>query len=167
MKPLIGLLALVAVGVGVWQYSERSADVQDALQEAPVDRAPAAIEAIRPEGMAVVPVYSPAIRSGGVIYLSGAVGTVPGAGLVEGGVEAETRQALANVRTLLEAAGAGVDDLLQCNVYLADIADYPAMNEIYGAFVGDPPPARTTVGVAALPLGARVEIACTARDPGA
>ncbi len=170
MKPLIGLLALVAFGVGVWQFNQQQQRPDGAGEGAAAampGQGPAGIEAIRPEGMAVVPVYSPAVRSGGVIYLSGAIGTVPGAGLVEGGVQAETRQALQNVSDLLEVAGAGVEDLLQCNVYLADIADYGAMNEVYGAWVGDPAPARTTVAVAGLPLGARVEVACTARDPGA
>jgi 2-iminobutanoate/2-iminopropanoate deaminase len=161
VKALGGLAALAALGVGVWQLGcEPGQDSAGPAQAAP------SLEAIHPQGMTVVPVYSPAIRSAGLIFLSGAVGNVPGQGLVEGGVEAETRQALANVATLLEAAGAGVSDLVQCNVYLADIADYQAMNAVYGAFVGDPPPARTTVGVADLPLGARVEIACTARDPG-
>lgn len=164
MKPLIALLAMAAFAVGIWQFNQQRAQGEGSADA--TDSAPAAIEAVRPDGMAVVPVYSSAIRSGGVLYLSGAVGTVSGEGLVEGGIEAETRQALENVRAVLAAAGAGVEDLLQCNVYLADIADYAAMNEVYGAFVGDPPPARTTVGVAALPLGARVEIACTARDPG-
>lgn len=162
MKLVAGLVALVALGVGIWQFNVRTLN---APQEPATARSSGPLEAIRPEGMAVVPVYSPAIRANGLVHLSGAIGTVPGEGLVEGGVEAETRQALTNVATLLDAAGAGVDDLVQCIVYLTDIGDYQAMNAVYGAWVGDPPPARTTVAVAALPLGASVEIACTARDP--
>lgn len=170
MKAVGGLAALVALGLGLYQLGcEARPDGQEAelRSRGPVQETSApAVEAIRPEGMAVVPVYSPVIRSNGLLFLSGSVGTVPGGGLAEGGIEAETRQALENVATLLSAAGAGVADLLRCTVYLADIADYQAMNEIYGAFVADPPPARTTVAVAGLPLGARVEVECMARDPG-
>lgn len=173
MKPVAMLAAAVAIGVGLWQFG---CEVRDDRPEAelrssdPVGDTQAAsggggIEAVRPEGMSVVPVYSPVIRAGGFLFLAGSVGAAPGEGLVEGGLEAETRQALANVGTLLEAAGATVDDLVRCNVYLADIDDYQAMNAIYGEWVGETPPARTTVAVAGLPLGARVEVECTARDP--
>jgi reactive intermediate/imine deaminase len=166
VRALGGLAALAALGVGLWQLGcEVRPDGPGSELESPGDAGAPPLEAIRPEGMAVVPVYSPVIRSGGFLFLSGAVGTVPGGGLVEGGVEAETRQALANVATLLGAAGAEVADLVRCTVYLADVADYQVMNAVYGAFVADPPPARTTVGVAGLPLGARVEVECVARDP--
>ncbi len=82
--------------------------------------------------------------------------------LVEGGIRAELVQALANLAAVLADAGAGLADVVSATVYLVDMADYPVANEIWAATFGDRPPARTTVAVAALPLGARVEVAATA-----
>jgi 2-iminobutanoate/2-iminopropanoate deaminase len=98
------------------------------------------------------------------VFLSGQLGNVPGTlTLVEGGIEAETRQALANILTVLEAQGLGLDHLVRCTVMLADIAEWPAFNAVYGAFfAGHPMPARSAFGCAGLALGARVEIECTA-----
>jgi 2-iminobutanoate/2-iminopropanoate deaminase len=119
---------------------------------------------IAPPGASPIAPYSPAIGSGGFVFLSGQVGLLPGTtDLAAGGIAAETRQALANVRTILEAAGLTPGDVVKCTVFLADIAEFGAMNEVYGAFFTAAPPARSTVGVAALPLGARVEIECIAR----
>ncbi|NIP81782.1 MAG: RidA family protein, partial [Gemmatimonadetes bacterium] len=88
--------------------------------------------------------FSPAVRTGDLIFLSGSVGNRPGTReLVPGGVGAETRQALENLRSVLEAAGAGLDDVVKCTVFLADMGDYAAMNEVYAEVFGDPPPARS------------------------
>jgi 2-iminobutanoate/2-iminopropanoate deaminase len=103
--------------------------------------------------------FSPAVRSGGFIFFSGQVGVEPGSGtLVEGGVEAEARQLFANLATLLQAAGKSFADVVKANVYLTDIADFAAVNAIYAKAFAQPFPARTTVAVAALPLGAAIEI---------
>lgn len=119
---------------------------------------------IAPAGATTVAPYSPAIRSGGFVFLSGQIGLAPGSReLVSGGVAAETRQALENVRTILAAANLTPADVVRCVVYLADIRDYGAMNEVYGRFFEREPPARSAIGVGGLPLGARVEIECTAR----
>jgi 2-iminobutanoate/2-iminopropanoate deaminase len=83
--------------------------------------------------------------------------------LVAGDIGDQTRQCLANLFAVLDAAGLTPDDVVKCNVYLVDMADFPAMNEAYAAVWATPYPARTTIGVAALPLGARVEIECIAR----
>jgi reactive intermediate/imine deaminase len=101
---------------------------------------------------------------GGLVFLSGQLGNVPGTlTLVEGGIEAEARQALANIRTALEAQGLGLANLLRCTVMLADMAEWPAFNAVYAAFFADVPlPARSAFGCAGLALGARVEIECTA-----
>lgn len=126
----------------------------------------AEIEHIYPEGVARLPVFTPAVRLGDVLYLSGAIGTRPGElALVEGGIEAETRQTLENIRSVLHASGADLEDVVKCSVFLADIAEYAAMNEVYGAFWGGTPPARSALAASGLALGARVEIECIARAP--
>lgn len=123
-------------------------------------------DVIAPAGSSTIAPYSPAIRSGGFVFLSGQVGLTPGtSALVTGGVTPETRQALENVRTILAAAGLTPADVLRCVVFLVDIEEYGAMNAVYGEFFGTEPPARSAVAVAALPLAARVEIECTARTP--
>jgi 2-iminobutanoate/2-iminopropanoate deaminase len=128
--------------------------------------APAAVqrEVIAPPGASRLAPYSPAIRVGNLVFLSGQIGLLPGTrDLASGGVAAETRQTLDNVRTVLAAAGLSPADVVKCTVFLADMADYDAMNTEYGRFFSTEPPARSAVGVNGLPLGARVEIECIAR----
>lgn len=120
-------------------------------------------QVIAPPGATRLAPYSPAVRSGNLVFLSGVIGTRPGTReLVAGGVGPETRQALENVRTNLAAAGLALGDVIKCTVFLASISDYDAMNAVYGEFFAQDPPARSAVGVAGLPLGARVEIECIA-----
>lgn len=107
--------------------------------------------------------YSDAVRVGELLFLSGTVGAAPGTRqLVPGGVVPETRQALENIRTNLEAHGSSLDRVVKCTVLLADIGDFDAMNAVYREFFPRNKPARTTMGVNGLPLGARVEIECIA-----
>lgn len=107
--------------------------------------------------------FSPAVRVGNTIYLSGQIGNKIGTReLVPGGVAAETRQTLENIRTVLEAAGSSLDRVIKCTVFLADIGDYGAMNEVYASVFPNDPPARSTVAGSGLALGARVEIECMA-----
>jgi len=111
--------------------------------------------------------YSPAVRAGDFIYVSGqaALDPVTGRPLL-GDVQAETRQTLNNIKVNLEGCGASMADVIKCQVYLTNIADFAAMNEVYAEFFGSTKPARTTVGVAALPLsGAKVEIDAVAYKP--
>lgn len=120
------------------------------------DRAP---EAIGP--------YSQAIVSGGVVYMAGQVAIDPATGeMVAGGVEAQTRRALRNLGAVLEAAGARVSDVVKTTIFVADMDDFAAVNEIYGEFFESPYPARSTVEAARLPRDARVEIEAIARLPG-
>ncbi len=103
--------------------------------------------------------YSQAIRAGGFVFVAGQVGLKPGATEIEPGtIEEQTEQILANLKAILEAAGSGLDRLVKTTVFLTDLADFPGMNEVYRRHVGDGPPARSTIGVAALPAGALVEI---------
>ena len=109
--------------------------------------------------------FSPAVLGAAdAVYLSGQVGHDPATGrLVEGGVAAQTEQALRNLSAVLEAAGRTLDDVVRVGVYLTDMDDFAAMNEVYARSFAQPYPARTTIGVAALPLGAAVEIDLVAR----
>lgn len=103
--------------------------------------------------------YSQAVRAGGFLFLSGQVALDPRTGqLVGSDIKQQTRQVLENVRAILEAAGSSLRQVVKCTVFLADMNDFGPMNEEYGSFFQDQPPARTTVQVAKLPRGALVEI---------
>ena len=125
---------------------------------------PAAIQARRtaitsPELTPPVGPFSQATEAGGFIYFSGQVGQDPTTGkLVAGGIAAETERVFRNLSAVLEAAGRSFDDVVRAGVYLANMNDFVAMNGIYAKHFSQPFPARTTIAVAALPLGACVEI---------
>jgi 2-iminobutanoate/2-iminopropanoate deaminase len=111
--------------------------------------------------------FSPAVRGDGILFVSGQVAQDPVTGrLAAGGVAEQTARALDNVRVLLEAAGHTLDDVLRVGVYLTDMKDFAAMNDVYGRYFRAPFPARTTIGVASLPLGAVVEIDVVAVPAG-
>lgn len=101
--------------------------------------------------------YSPLVRAGEWLVLSGQLGLREGA-LVEGGVREQARQALANVRALLEAEGASLGDVVKTTVFLVDMGDFAALNEVYADALGEHRPARSAVAVSALPMGALVEV---------
>jgi len=103
--------------------------------------------------------FSPVVEANGFVFLAGQIGDAPGShGPVPGGIEAETRAMLENVGRLLRAAGLDYRDVVKATVYIADIADFAAMNEVYREYFAVEPPTRATVAVAALAVGARVEI---------
>ena len=103
--------------------------------------------------------YSQAIRVGDLVFVSGQLALLPGhAEMVPGGIAEQTEQVMANLAAILAAAGSGLDRLVKTTVYLVDLGDFGAMNEVYARHVGSAPPARSTVEVAALPSGALVEI---------
>ena len=101
--------------------------------------------------------YTPAVRAGGFLLISGQVGHLDGV-LAEGGLEAEVPLALSNLRSLLESEGLTMDDVVKTTVFLTNMSDYARMNELYCEAFGDHRPARSAVAVVALPLGACVEI---------
>jgi 2-iminobutanoate/2-iminopropanoate deaminase len=110
--------------------------------------------------------YSHALEHDGVLYLSGQTPFDPRTGTLRaGGIDEQTTQCLDNLAAVLAVANLGLRDALRCNVYLVDMDDFAAMNAIYATRFSEPYPARTTVGVAALPLGARIEIDLVARRP--
>jgi 2-iminobutanoate/2-iminopropanoate deaminase len=102
--------------------------------------------------------YSQAIRAGGFVFVSGQLGLKPDHAEISGSIEEQTDQIFANLSAILEAAGTGPERLVKTTVFLADLGDFAAMNEVYARHVGASPPARSTVEVAALPSGAKVEI---------
>jgi 2-iminobutanoate/2-iminopropanoate deaminase len=115
---------------------------------------------LTPGAPAPVGPYSQAIVAGGFVFASGQIPLDPVSGKpIEGEFEAQVERVLDNLRAVLEAAGASLDSVVRTNVFLTDLALFPRMNAVYGRyFTADPKPARSTIGVAALPLGARVEI---------
>ena len=103
--------------------------------------------------------YSQGVATGGFVFTSGQLPMDPRTGkFVEGGIREEARQCLENVKAVLEAAGTSLDKAVKATVFLADIKDFAAVNEVYATFFKENPPARSAYQVAALPLGARVEI---------
>jgi 2-iminobutanoate/2-iminopropanoate deaminase len=103
--------------------------------------------------------YSPAIRAGNLLFISGQVGFDPATGaLIDGDISAQTDQVMRNIGALLEAAGTDFAHVVRTTVFLADMGEFAAMNAVYARYVVDPAPARSTVQVAALPRNARVEI---------
>jgi reactive intermediate/imine deaminase len=107
--------------------------------------------------------FSEAVRVGDMLYLSGSIGLLPGTmKLAPGGIAAETRQTLENIKATLEKHGSSLANVVKCTVFLADIRDWPAMNEVYKTYFASNPPARSALGTSGLALGARTEIECMA-----
>lgn len=111
-----------------------------------------------PEAPAPVGPYSHAVKTGNLVFVSGQTGMDQATGKPLEGVEAQAKQALTNLETILRAAGLSLADVVKTTIFLTDMADFAAVNGVYGEVMGASPPARSTVAVAALPLGASVEI---------
>jgi 2-iminobutanoate/2-iminopropanoate deaminase len=146
MKELCAILAILAVA----GCAQKEGTVRTPVQ---TDNAP------KPIGP-----YSQAIVEGDFIFLAGQGPTNPATGKVEyGDVTSETKRTFENMKAILEAAGSSLDKVVKCNVYLRDIKDFAAMNEVYKTYFKPPYPARTTIQAGALPGGIAVEIECIAR----
>jgi len=166
MKRLVLILVLSGLSV----FSGQGCSVQEDA---------GAEEAVPPKGFereviathaapAAIGPYSQAVRVGETLYCAGQIAIDPATGkMVPGGVEPETRQVLANIRAVLSAAGFSPTDVVQAQVFLADLNDYAAMNSIYAETFGVAPPARAAMQVARLPKDARIEIMVTAVRAGA
>ncbi|WP_456409768.1 RidA family protein [Oceanithermus sp.] len=121
------------------------------MQRVQTERAPAAIGP-----------YSQAVRAGGWVFVSGQIPLTSAGELVEGGIETQTEQALRNLQAVLEAAGSGLDRVVQVNAFLASMDDFARFNEVYARFFSEPYPARAVIEAARLPKDVRVEVACIA-----
>lgn len=107
--------------------------------------------------------FSSAVRVGNLLFLSGQIGVRPGTReLVPGGIEAQTRQTMENIKSVLEYAGSSLDRVVKCTIFLADMGDYAAMNAVYATFFPQDPPARSAMGASGLAFNAVVEIECIA-----
>ena len=145
-QTFFGVLALVACA------SSGAADKPQFLNS------PRALELDRP--------FSEAVRAGDFLFLSGAIGEDPATGeLPAGGIQPEARQTLKNVKSVLEANGASLNDVVKCTVFLADIAEWPAFNSVYREFFKKPFPARSALAASGLAMNARVELECIAYLP--
>lgn len=120
-------------------------------------------EFIFPANIKVGGPYSPAVRSGKTVYCSGQLGTDPVTGELAEGVEAQARQAILNLQSVLNAAELDLCDVVKTTVFLANIADFAAINVVYAEMFGETRPARSCYAVAALPKGGQIEIECIAR----
>jgi 2-iminobutanoate/2-iminopropanoate deaminase len=106
--------------------------------------------------------FSPAVQAGQLLFLAGQLGTDSTGRLVAGGIKTETRQAMDNIRDVLERVGSSMDRIVKCTVMMADMAEWPAMNAVYAGYFPRHLPARSSFGTTGLALGARVEIECIA-----
>jgi reactive intermediate/imine deaminase len=112
-----------------------------------------------PEAPAAVGPYSQAVRHGNLVFLSGQVALDPATGkLVSGGIGDQARQVFRNLRAVCRAAGGDLDGIVKMNIYLTDLANFAEVNDIMAATFAEPFPARATIGIAALPLGAEIEV---------
>jgi 2-iminobutanoate/2-iminopropanoate deaminase len=157
-------LILVLSGLSVFSGQGCSVNADaEAKQPTRIEREIIATDA----APAAIGPYSQAVRVGDTLYCAGQIAIDPGTGkMVEGGLEPETRQVLANIRAVLDAAGFSPTDVVQAQVFLADLDDYATMNSIYAGVFGASPPARAAMQVARLPKDARIEIMVTAVKTG-
>jgi len=143
---LTGVLAALLLGAGCATTGEKVTDLEYLGPEAAGER--------------VLP-FSDAVRVGDILYVSGKLGNIPGTmNLAPGGIGPETRQTMENIKASVERHGFSMDRPIKCTVFLADIAEWAAMNEVYVEFFPARKPARSAVGVSGLALDARVEIEC-------
>lgn len=139
------------------------ASAPDVPEDPEVGSAPEVEYLSTPEQRALGFPFSEAVRVGHMLYLSGQVGSAPGMStVVEGGIQAETRQALENVKTILERYGSSMDRVVKCTAMIDDMGEWRAMNEVYAEYFPGPKPARSALGTDGLALGAKVELECWA-----
>jgi 2-iminobutanoate/2-iminopropanoate deaminase len=167
-RAVVVALALLAVAIsGCGSPDDGVVAAQDAAaQNNATDTAPEVTYLTTPEFEAMGFPFSEAVRVGHMLYLSGQVGDIQspegGSVLVEGGIQAETRQAMENIKDVLVRYGSSLDRVVKCTVMIDDMSEWPAMNEVYAPYFPDHKPARSAIGADGLALGAKVEIECWA-----
>lgn len=154
-----GVLVLVACGAGCSR-------ARPAPAPAPASVTENGVTWHLPYGRPTRP-FSPAVQVGNLLFLAGQIGTAPNAqgSVVPGGIQAETRQTMENIKDVLEKSGSSLDRVVKCTVFMADMREWDAMNEVYTTFFPRHKPARSALGANGLALGARVEIECIAAVP--
>ncbi len=163
MKVVSQLITIVCIGLVFSLAAEAQQTTKPKTPEQRTDQStPLRVEYLKSDPGRTAP-FSDAVRVGDMLYLSGKLGTDSSSALVPGGIKAETKQVMENIRSVLEKNGSSFNQVVKCMVMLADISDRAAMNEVYITyFAKDRMPARSTFGVTGLALGARVEIECLA-----
>lgn len=147
------LLAAGLLGLGLWAPASARAQGAPTYYQSP------------DSALRTLP-FSEAVQVGNLLFLAGQIGSVPGSRAVApGGMAAEARQAMGNIRAILERHRASLKDVVKCTVFLADMQEWAAFNEVYKEFFSAPYPARSALGVNGLALGARVEVECVAVVP--
>ncbi|MEQ9301963.1 MAG: RidA family protein [Cyclobacteriaceae bacterium] len=153
-------LIFIAVVLATWSCTPASkAPEVEQMEVKPIEA-----DYISPAAFAELDLpFSQLVKYGDVLYLSGQIGTLPGAGqLIEGGIVPETQQTMKNIKAVLEANNSSMDQVIKCTCMLVDMSEWPAMNQEYVKFFPNQKPARSAFGATGLALGARVEIACVA-----
>jgi len=161
-KALVFWLVVVAIGLGIWHYA--TGKQQEAVAQSQAQTSAAAPEFITMADPWPYP-FSAAVKTGNLIFVSGQIGSVLENGapvLVKGGIEAEARQAMDNVKATVIKAGSSMDRVVKCSVMLADMNEWPTFNTIYAVYFPGKKPARSAWGANGLALGARVEVECIA-----
>lgn len=164
-KVVTAILAVVAVFFLLTRSAGKTADAASSVaQNAPLKETVNGITYHMPYGRPTRP-FTPAVQVGDVLYLAGQIGTSANAqgGVVPGGIQAETRQTMMNIKDVLEKSGSSMDLVFKCTVMLADMKEWDAMNEVYTTFFPNHKPARSALGANGLALNARVEIECLAK----
>ena len=170
-KVIAAIIAVVALFFLFTRSAGQSADAANAAssppqaaQNAPLKETVNGITYHMPYGRPTRP-FTPAVQVGDVLYLAGQIGTAASAqgGVVPGGIQAETRQTMLNIKDVLDKSGSSMDLVFKCTVMLADMKEWDAMNEVYTTFFPNHKPARSALGANGLALNARVEIECLAK----
>ena len=161
--PRLALVVLPFLVLGcAMSVSEGEGDAPAEGAAASADPSPPVVEHLQAPGADLDLPFSEAVRVGDLLFLSGQIGNQPGTlELVEGGIRAETRQTLEHVQAIVERHGSSMARVVKCTVFLDDMGDWPAMNEVYRESFPNPP-ARSALGASGLALGAKVEIECIA-----
>ena len=161
-KPIIAIVMLIAGVVGA--YAIARAAGQGAPAPAPLKEVVNGITYHMPYGRPTRP-FTPAVQVGELVFVAGQIGTSASAqgGVVPGGIQAETRQTLTNIKDVLDKSGSSMAHVVKCTVFMADMKEWDAMNEVYTTFFPDHKPARSALGSTGLALNAKVEIECIAR----
>lgn len=161
-SPLIAILCFGFLFTGVAEAQQPNKPRRPVQSTGRPEPAPPPVEYLKSDPARPAP-FSDAVRVGHMLYLTGQLGTDGPSGLVSGGIKAETKQTMENIRRVLERNGSSLEQVVKCTVMLTDINDRSAMSEVYVAyFAKDRMPARSAFGVSGLALGARVEIECLA-----
>lgn len=168
---------IVATALLFWLARSAASPSVSAANASPVPRSPSPVaqggplkETVNgityhmPYGRPTRP-FTPAVQVGDILYLAGQIGTAVGmsGGVVPGGIQAETRQTMLNIKDVLDKSGSSMEHVFKCTVFMADMKEWDAMNEVYTTFFPNHKPARSALGATGLALNARVEIECLAR----